>query len=161
MPEVTSTRGSWHPDSLTAVEIYWALAKIKTHPACEILMTSKSFPTWVEICNSETHLTALTFDWQAGYPMLWPCSPPLEQFWQRVMSYGRGRKYRLQGGQNTAFVQREFLDGKDKKPLKKRHQWESGVAEIIAVISQFEATFCVDGPWGLPFGASTSVGVHT
>lgn len=46
-PEVTLAHCSRHTDSLTAVEIYWALAKIKTLPSCEILMTSQSFPTWV------------------------------------------------------------------------------------------------------------------
>lgn len=46
----------------------------------------------------------------------------------------------MQSVQNTAFVQSEFLDGKDKKAVGKRHprlkhffQWESSVTEIIAV----------------------------
>lgn len=44
----------------------------------------------------------------------------------------------MQSVQNTAFVQSEFLDGKDKKAAGKRrprlkHFFESSVTEIIAV----------------------------
>lgn len=58
-----------------------SFSEIKTHPSCKILMTSKTFHT-----KSATPLTALTFDWQEGYPTLRPWSPPPLQLWEQIMS---------------------------------------------------------------------------
>lgn len=82
VPEVTLAHCSRHTDSLTAVEIYCALAKIKYLPSCGILMTSQSFTA---CCGSNSPQRdtpdSPEFDWQVGYPTLWPFSPPLEEFW--------------------------------------------------------------------------------
>lgn len=53
----------------------------QTHPPRQVLMTSKTFLT-----KSATPLTALTFDWQEGYPTLRPWSPPPLQLREQIMS---------------------------------------------------------------------------
>lgn len=83
VPEVTPAHDSRHADSLTAKEKTLSLRKNgkKTDTdrmweawkgvgvGVSFLMTAKSLPlVLAPLSHSETQLTGLTFDWQAGYP---------------------------------------------------------------------------------------------
>lgn len=61
-------------------------------------------PGLAPLGHSETQLTGLTFDWQAGYPTTATLQPPAVANEQRERS-----KDGLQCGRNTTFVRSEFL----------------------------------------------------
>lgn len=108
--------------------------EIKTHSPCEILMTSKTFHT-----KSATPLTALTFDWQEGYPTLRPWSLPPLQLWRQIMSnMGEVRSRQCQPSKKTAPVHSKFLDGRDKKPQGGSHPGLIFFRERGEVIPEFE-----------------------
>lgn len=94
-----------------------SFSEVKTHPPRQILMTSKTFHS-----KPATPLTALTFDWQQGYPTLRPWSPPPLQLREQIMSNkGEVGSRHCQMSKKQAPVQCKFLGEKDKKPEGKSH----------------------------------------
>lgn len=82
----------------------WRAGREK-RPPCEFYNDWGAFPPGLApLGHSETWLTALTFDWQAGYPTAATLQPPAPANEQRERS-----KDGLQRGRNTTFVGSEFL----------------------------------------------------
>lgn len=112
VPEVTSAQHSRRTDTLTAVEVHWALAKLKTQPPREILMTSQTSPIVLKFTTADSPDV-----WLTGRRS---CSVTLQPSSWAVLAVGNELQERseveIAKWLKCCAVPSEFLDGKDKKP---------------------------------------------
>lgn len=115
-----------------------SFSQIKTHPPRQILMTSKTFRT-----KSAQPLTALTFDWQEGYPTLRPWSPPPLQLQEQIMSnMGEIGSLLCQMSKKPAPVQCKVL-GERQEVRGEESSWANFLerGEMSEVLAEFDWIF--------------------